>query len=268
MAKFSRTTLFEAYQILNSRIQYHGDFEDLMYKWELDNFAEQAAGAIHVRLRQVFRHLKDNPDASHDGHFLIDLFVEEALRRGGTSEAAMAQRDVLLRSIERDGFIIAENGILRRTLPEVIDLPAADDEVHVLLDRHHLATPKGHLDQAIRAHSEGNWAAASSQFRTFLESLFDEIALRVDPGNAPATKTGETRRQLLANLPTPFLSRDLNEWSDDGKNFVNGTFKRLHPQGSHPGLSDEEDSTFRLHLVLLTSRLFLRRLDAAAGERP
>jgi hypothetical protein len=259
MAQFSRTTLYEAYLVLNSRIQYHGEFEDLMYKWELDQFAEQAAGAIHVRLRQVFRHLKDNPDAKYDGRFLIDLFVEEALRRGGN--------DALLRSIERDGFIIDENGVLRRTLPDVIDLPVADDEVHVLLDRHQLTTPKGHLDQAIRAHSEGDWAAANSQFRTFLESLFDEIALRVDPRNAPATRTGETRRQLLANLPTPFLSRDLNEWSDDGKNFVNGTFKRLHPQGSHPGLSDEEDSTFRSHLVLLTARLFLRRLDATVGRQ-
>jgi hypothetical protein len=214
MAKFSRTTLYEAYQVLSSHIQYHGDFEDLMYKWELDQFAEHPAGAIHVRLRQVFRHLKDNPAAKYDSRFLIDLFVEEALGRG--------KSDALLRSIERDGFVIDENRVVRRMLPEVLDLPAADDEVHILLDRHKLVTSKGHLDQGIRAHSEGDWAAANSQFRTFLESLFDEIALRVDSRNAPGTKTGETRRQLLANLSTPFLSRALNEWSDDGKNFVNG----------------------------------------------
>jgi hypothetical protein len=174
----------------------------------------------------------------------------------------------LLRSIERDGFTIGEDGVLRRMLPEELDLPTADDEVHLLLDTYRLVTPKGHLDQGIRAHSDGDWAAANSQFRTFLESLFDEIALLVDPTHAPPTSTGETRRQLLANLPTPFISRQLNEWSNDGKNFINGTFKRLHPQGSHPGLSDEEDSTFRLHLVLLTARLFLRRLDATLGGRP
>ena len=51
-------------------------------------------------------------------------------------------------------------------------------------------------------------------------------------------------------------------WSNDGKNLVNGVLKRLHPQGSHPGLSDEEDCTFRLHLVLVLARFFLRRLDA------
>ena len=260
MAQYSRTTLFEACNLLGRRMQYHGEFEDLAYRLELDDFAEERSGAIHQRCRQLFRHLKDNPDSKLDGTFLIDLLVEAAAGRAGSHDHEF------LRALERDGFIIDKNDSLRRTLPDVIDLPAADDEVHLLLDRHGLAMSKGHLDQAIRGHSDGNWAAANAQFRTFLESLFDEIALSVDPANAPKTMTGETRRQLLANLPSPFLSRHLNEWSDDGKNFVNGTFKRLHPQGSHPGLSDQEDSTFRLHLVLLTARLFLRRLDATVGD--
>lgn len=192
-----------------------------MYCWELDQLGEDSSGTIHTRFRRAFRYLKDKPDTKCDRRFLIDLCVEEALKHGGT--------DSLLRSIRRDGFVIDENGSLRRTLPEIVDLPAADDEVHMLLDRYELVTPKGHLDQAIQAHSDANWAAANSQFRTFLESLFDEIAVLIDPGSAPATRTGETRRQLLANLPAPFLSRELNEWSDDGKNFVNGAFKRLHP---------------------------------------
>lgn len=254
MANFSRTTLFAAYQQLRGQIQTHAELSDIMYKWELDQLAEQTSGGISPRLQAAFQWLKNHPDSKYNDEFHTDLFVQEALRRGASTD--------LLRSIERDGFTVGEDGVLRRMLPKTLDLPAADDEVHLLLDRYNLTTSAGHLNQGIHAHSKGNWAAANSQFRTFLESLFDEIALRVDPKNAPATKTGETRRQLLANLPKPFLSRDLNEWSDDGKNFVNGAFKRLHPQGSHPGLSDEEDSTFRLHLVLLTARLFLRRMAA------
>ena len=73
---------------------------------------------------------------------------------------------------------------------------------------------------------------------------------------------GEARREALAKLQQPFLIVDLNEWGNQGKNLVNGVFKRLHPQGAHPGLSDDEDSTFRLHMVILLGRLFLRRLDA------
>ena len=59
-----------------------------------------------------------------------------------------------------------------------------------------------------------------------------------------------------------FLSRHLNEWADNGTGFVNGLVKRLHPQGAHPGLSDEEDSTFRLHVILLTARMLITRFDA------
>ena len=39
----------------------------------------------------------------------------------------------------------------------------------------------------------------------------------------------------------------------------NGLFNRLHPEGNHPGLSDEDDSTFRLHIVIIVARLLLRR---------
>ena len=34
----------------------------------------------------------------------------------------------------------------------------------------------------------------------------------------------------------------------------------LHTERSHPGLSDEDHCTFRLHVVLVTARTFLRRL--------
>jgi hypothetical protein len=116
----------------------------------------------------------------------------------------------------------------------------------------------GHLDQALDGHARGKWATANSQLRTFLEGMLDEIAQRLDP--ATKSQTSENRRTRLAVLG--FLYADLNEWSNDGKNFVNGLMKRLHPQGSHPGLSDEQDSTFRLHTVLLTAHLFLKRFDA------
>jgi hypothetical protein len=48
---------------------------------------------------------------------------------------------------------------------------------------------------------------------------------------------------------------------DNGLGFMNGLVKRLHPQGAHHGLSDESDSTVRLHMVLLTARLLLVRYD-------
>jgi hypothetical protein len=232
----------------------------MLLRWGLDDLEARPAGGIQPRCRDVFRFLRDNPEVRHEGRLISDLFVEEVARR--VTRRRSAHGDAFVHELERAGYSINDDGTIRRSLPEVVDLPAAEDEVRVLFGKYNLATPLGHLDQAVNAHTRGEWAAANGQARSCLESLLDEIAYLLDPGAPCGQNQGEARRQLLANLATPFLSRDLNEWSDDGKNFVNGVFKRLHPQGGHPGLSDEEDSTFRLHLVLLVSRLFVRRLDA------
>jgi hypothetical protein len=223
------------------------------------------ASSIRERCRNLFRYLRDNPQVEYDGRLISDLVVEEAVRRSPRYGPVASGK--LVFALARAGYVVEENGELRRALPEIVDLPAADNEVHMLLNRHNLAVPEGHLEQAIDAHTRGGWGAANSQSRSFLESLLDEIAYLLD-ANAPCGQyQGAARRQLLANLNPAFLCRELNEWSDDGKNFINGAFKRLHPQGAHPGLSDEEDSTFRLHLVVLVSRLLLRRLDARiAGQ--
>jgi len=125
-----------------------------------------------------------------------------------------------------------------------------------------METAKGHLNQAIDNHDRGQYASANAQLRSFMEELFDRIAEHLEPARAATLPSAENRRNLLAIRQPPFLFEDLGEWGQNGKNFVNGMFKRLHGHGSHPGLSDEEDCTFRLHLVLVVARHFLRRLRA------
>jgi hypothetical protein len=44
-------------------------------------------------------------------------------------------------------------------------------------------------------------------------------------------------------------------------NRIRRIMKRLQPEGSHPGLSDQRDSTFRLHLVLLTAHFLMTRFN-------
>ena len=256
---FSRSVILEACNFLKSVTSYHGEFEDLVLLWELDQLDAHNGQTLPKRFRDLFRFLRDNPETRRDERLLTDLVVEEAARRVPRHPDRLGE--TFVRALERAGYLI-EDGQLRRTLPEALDLPGADDEVHSLLNRHGLTIPLGHLDQAITAHGRGDWAAANSQSRSFLDSFLDEAAYRLVQNPPQGQTQGEARREALAKLQQPFLIVDLNEWGNQGKNLVNGVFKRLHPQGAHPGLSDDEDSTFRLHMVMLLGRLFLRRLDA------
>ena len=215
--------------------------------------------------------LLDAEPATRDdtGNLVADAVVEHAVRImpelvhpwDGEPES-LPQHAGLLRALDQDGFKVVGNAI-HRALPPEPALPQAEDEIERLLRKFGFATLKGHLDQARAAHGRGDWAAANGQLRAFYEGLFDDIARTLDPG-ARALPSSENRRARLAQLG--FLDEGLSEWSLDGKNFVGGLFKRLHPHGAHPGLSDQEDSTFRLQIVLLTARLMLARLEARTGR--
>lgn len=226
--------------------------------------------SLKNRINDLIALLDAEPATRDDtGNLVADAVVEHAVgimpelvQRWDGEPESLPQHAGLLRALDGDGFKVAGNAI-HRALPPELELPQAEDEIERLLRNFGFATSKGHLDQARAAHGRGEWASANGQLRAFYEGLFDDMARTLDPG-ASALLSSENRRARLAQIG--FLDEGLNEWSQDGKNFVNGLFKRLHPHGAHPGLSDQEDSTFRLHIVLLTARLMLARLEARTGR--
>jgi hypothetical protein len=270
---FSRNTILAAASVLSP--DAHAKFERLMLDLGLENTPAGRGPYLSSREASFSEFCVKEPQFETPHGPLADVVVRAAceqlqkriqsvdLERYQGQEFAVPASVKLLRGLQRDGFTLDERG-LRRAFPDQVDLSAASSEVYDLLDRYSFSTAKGHIVQAIDMHSRGHWAGANSQLRAFLEGLLDEIAERLAPNQARGTPTGHPRRRLLASLVPPFLFGDLNEWTSDGKNFIEGVFKRLHPHGSHPGLSDEEDATFRLHLILILGRLFLRRLAGFA----
>jgi hypothetical protein len=170
----------------------------------------------------------------------------------------------LVRSMKRDGYVI-ENHRLKRMIPEDLQLAEKENELIALLNRFGFATAKGHFNLSVSEHTRGEWAGANAQMRTFFESLLDSIAEALVDDAAILPPPGYGRRELLSRLDPPFLLTELNEWDAQGKGFVQGFWKRLHPEGSHPGLSGEEDSTLRLHLIIIVASHYLRRLATRIG---
>ena len=264
---FTRPTIIAAANLLADFT--HSEFDNLSLQFGLETRITSGTGVSkQVKANELSRvALSHEPLLVQTSEGTMSL--QEAMVRAAMTVAPRAWRGTdwaaFCSGLERDGFTLSKDEDsrtfqLQRMLPEVADLPTANDDVHMLLEQHSFVIPLGHLTQAINAHSRGEWAAANGQLRTFLEGLLDQIAERLAPERASVTQTGHHRRTLLAGLDPPFLSRMLNEWRDDQKaGLINGLFNRLHPEGNHPGLSDEDDSTFRLHIVIIIARLLLRR---------
>jgi hypothetical protein len=158
-------------------------------------------------------------------------------------------------SLEKDGYQLTENSV-RASLPSQIPLVENEDRLFEILRKRQFNVAIGHYQQALAAHGRGEWAAANAQLRSFVEEFFNHIHVIIKAGTATQS---QARKEELAKIG--FFSTQYNEFLHNGTGFVEGFWKRLHPEGSHPGLSESADSTFRLHLVLLVLHYFAERLD-------
>lgn len=267
MSKYSRRTIIAAIDVLDSKLT-QADTSHFLLKAgpKVNNAIRGENASVRKRMNDLIEFVDDHPNHPCDDGPLEMVIVEEAvvqMQQDYELSFGCALTDPplimqsFMRALQQDGFDVAD-GSLRPTFPIDIEIPRIESELMKLLKVHGFSTAKGHLDQAFDAHTRGNWAGANAQLRTFIDSLFDEMADKLDP-SARNLSSGQPRRAKLAKLE--FFKSSLNEWSNDGKGFIDGLIKRLHPEGPHPGLSNEDDSTFRMHLVLLTAILFLRRYD-------
>lgn len=264
MSQFSRNTIIELINAFG--FSTHAEIDRLILGFSLEE--ANCPGGIEPRKMGLMQYLVDNPGRKgRSGANLVFEIVEYLIERRLSPRHLWSLPDEpkevfprLVRSLGRDGYII-EGNELKTLIPETIPIPQTESKFESLLDEFGFCTAKGHFEQAISAHTRGEWASANAQLRTFIESLFDSIAetLIDDPRSVPGSS--HQRRELLATLSPPFFLADLNEWELGGKGgFVQGFWRRLHPEGSHPGLSDEEDSTFRLQLVIIVASHYLMRL--------
>lgn len=270
MAQFSRITTIEAIGSLDYLT--HAEIGRFLLKFGLEEVASEKLGSKTSRLNSLIKCLIDNPDKKgpFGGNMIFELIEELIERRLSDYPTPSIEEKFpkLVNSLKRDGYII-KDGKLKTVLPENIQLTEKENELDLLLEKFRFATAKGHLKQSISAHTRSDWASANAQLRSFMESLFDSIAKRLTDDKKELSLSGYQKScELLAKLNPPFLLSTLNEWVVSDKcGFLKGLWKRLHPQGSHPGLSDEEDSTFRLHLVILTASYYLKRLDRMMAEK-
>jgi hypothetical protein len=154
----------------------------------------------------------------------------------------------LLDSVAADGW---EFDLTHETLVPTVPSAAVVEEVGWIereLARRGWSTAAGHYRQAIDALADGNWAAANGQLRTFFEALMVAAGGSTGGGHSGQVQAAADALHAMGRLMP-------NE-----AEFVKALWKLLHPAGSHPGLSGEDESRFRLLSLTGYVRFLLIRL--------
>ncbi len=274
MSEFNRMTIVAAAEVI-AGFNSHSAMEVLEVQWEIDgrcsgnSKSSRIASLAKLAIQEKLLVMTENGRVT-----LARAMVETAIKAPNHETDAWKK---LIAGLRFDGFEAVATEVdssptppyggkvvtLARMLPEDVpelDFREAESEVVKLLDQCGFTVTKGHLKQAMSAFQRGEWASANGALRNFYESYLNEIALSL---GYTAGGDSKAKRDFLGSLQPPFLLADYNEWNANSQKpqFVQGLMNRMHPHGGHPGLSEEEDATFRLQISLVTARLFLRRFD-------
>ena len=262
MSQFSPATIMLAVNRMDFHREYY--FDRFLVMHDLIGVVPEKNDAdIEYRKIALVKYLAANPDKKEPSGAKVTFeIIQESLRERLPTNW-LEQDTQLLTLLQLEGYVVYSDGELKPTLPEIIQLAEKKDELDSLLEMFRFDIAKKHLESAISAYKLNEWTSANAQIRNFIESLFDSIAekLALADGTVQLPRAGNESRQMLAKQG--FFSSKLNEWQfnfqGDNVGFIQGFFNRLHPSGSHPGESDQEDSTFRLNMAILVAWHFLRR---------
>lgn len=249
---FSRKTIMELIKTLNFRT--HDEVERFGLEFNIEN----AITGTYVKEKEtsIVKYIVSNQVAiGPNGSNLVIEIVEYAAKNHRGLESFSESHPDFAHSLDRDGYELTSTG-LRNKLPIEFTAVEQENQLISLLNKFGFTTAKGHYEQAVAAHSRGEWASANAQLRTFVEEFFNKTQDIVCPGHYSSSN-----ERKIALAKAGFFVKEYNEYLFNGTGFVEGFWKRLHPEGSHPGLSEQADSTFRFHLVILVIHHLLSRLE-------
>jgi len=275
MMEFNSMTVVAAVEVI-AEFKSHSDMSVLEVQWGIvGNTASKAARVASWGQRAT------TPDApqvmTESGRVNLGRAIVETAIRAPTGVRESDAWRKFVAGLRFDGFEVVETEVptvssspwesrrytltLKRMLPTDIpelDFREAEDEVRTLLVQSGFTVARGHLEQAVSAFQRGEWSSANGELRNFYESYLNEIAVHL---GCDSQHDSKTKRDFLGRLQPSFLLAEYNEWNENNQKpqYIQGLMSRMHPHGGHPGLSEEEDSTFRLQITLVTARLFLRR---------
>src|SRR5438046_107954 len=173
MARLSPNTIIQLIRAFG--FQTHAQLHQFALQFGLSD--SLGDGGIQKKETRLMEYLADNPEVRgpRGGLLvleLVDELINQCCRNQWNPKQPFEAFPGLVNALKQDGYQIIDLE-LRASLPDAVPVAEIENELVGLLERHAFATAKGHLDQAIAAHTRSDWAAANAQLRSFVEELFD-----------------------------------------------------------------------------------------------
>lgn len=237
--RFTRRTLAELARAL-TKVSAKEELRTLAYELSLDDqftgtTLKEQAGSL-VRAAERLTPLEQAEAA-------IVRLVEYSFEYAG-----VRREDPLPQSLRVDGFEW-DGSALVPTTPSPASLGPELTILEAKLQEYGFDVARRHYQQSYASFVDGRWEACNGQLRSFVENLFVQAGQR---------QTGQSRadpQAALGDLRGSLL--DDSEW-----NLGRSLWSALHTAGAHAGLSERDESLFRLHIATAYARYLLSRLEA------
>jgi hypothetical protein len=222
----------------------------LLLKAGAEDWAPERWDNKEHRMQLVFKSLRgaDDPDAATAALELARLTLEAGAPASAGATTHIIWWEPLRDALAADGW---EYDIESARLTSVVPGVAVPEHLSGLeeeLEERGWTTAAGHFRQAVEGFGAGNWATTNSQLRSFLEDMLP-LAAEATDGKRPSSA-----RAALDILKKEVLLK--GEFD-----FLKGLWTLCQSRGSHPGLSDRAEATFRLMVVTAEARHLLGRLN-------
>lgn len=262
MSMFSNRTLSCIIDILANGYT-DTELRNFFFKYKLLGTYEQSeqSGRVTAKKRKVNDVFKHLCGAGGDSAArVLNAIVIEALKKLYPQEEwSQRQRQrffgkfpELDAALRADGFQVRD-GELIPVISAFVESAKEEALVERLLDKHGFSIAKNHLKQSYDNYVEGHWEAANGALRSFLQDVFDQIALIIAPREAGQKAPGGDRRQLLQE-------KGFIESNTEAK-LVSSFFQFASHKGSHPGISNESDSRLRRYMAVALASYYLEKLE-------
>ena len=278
---FSKQLIVKAVDFMSTLS--HDQLDKEIIYLDLDNRGIRIEGSIQNKKNAVLNYLLKNPD-SRDNHGEVILIrmmnnvieklldnVERDKDEFDIDEQAFKSDKSFYRYLRLDGYDIDfDKKCLKEDVSNYMCVSEKDDYIIKFMTEYNFFTSLGHYHQAKGSYLNGNYAALDGQLRTFVESIFQDMATYIkikEPDNNQIKNISDIDAQqailIFVKCHNPIIDIDLNEYGENNTGYIQAFWKRLHPKGSHPGLPDNEEALYRFQLVVLNIELIIKRFEKA-----